>query len=275
MRTIDTLVEDIEALFQGETHTCDPTNLSDVGSRIADKIANSLKERKEPTKALRMSQIGKKDRQLWLQHRETESEAFPSNVKVKFLFGDIIEELLIFLAKEAGHTVTAESDRVEVNEVQGEIDCDIDGVTVDVKSAASRSFLKFKDGSLLDEGQDPFGYMDQISGYSHARKTDGAFLAMDKQLGHIAVLQVPKHKMSNIPERVEHLKEILPKDEMPPLCAEPVPDGKSGNMKLATLCSYCRFKKVCFPDLRTFIYSTGPRYLVQVERAPNVPEAIA
>ena len=49
-----------------------------------------------------------------------------------------------------------------------------------------------------------------------------------------------------------------------------VPDGKSGNMKLGTQCSYCEFKKVCWPDLKTYIYSSGPRYLTKVVREPKV-----
>jgi len=37
-------------------------------------------------------------------------------------------------------------------------------------------------------------------------------------------------------------------------------------------CSYCAFKHECYPELRTFIYSNGPKFLVEVARAPTVME---
>ena len=51
-----------------------------------------------------------------------------------------------------------------------------------------------------------------------------------------------------------------------------VADGKSGNMKLAVGCSYCPYKKVCWPNVRGFAYANGPRYLVEVVNEPQVPE---
>lgn len=53
---------------------------------------------------------------------------------------------------------------------------------------------------------------------------------------------------------------------------QPEPDGKSGNMKLGLQCSYCNMKHACYPNLRTFIYSNGPRYLTTVVKTPDVPE---
>ena len=49
---------------------------------------------------------------------------------------------------------------------------------------------------------------------------------------------------------------------------------KSGNRKLCMNCSYCSFKKTCWPNLRTFIYSHGPVFLTHVERPPKVEEVI-
>ena len=64
----------------------------------------------------------------------------------------------------------------------------------------------------------------------------------------------------------------------PNKCYDDVPDGKSGNMKLAKGCVYCRHKFECHADandgkgLRVFKYSTGYRYLTQVPKPPNVIE---
>jgi hypothetical protein len=54
---------------------------------------------------------------------------------------------------------------------------------------------------------------------------------------------------------------------------EPVPQSAtSKNMKLCTTCSYCGFKKECWPEARTFMYSTGPVFLVKVVDVPRVQE---
>jgi len=52
-----------------------------------------------------------------------------------------------------------------------------------------------------------------------------------------------------------------------------VPQSKtSPNMKLPMMCSYCDFKKTCWPNLRSFAYSGGPVHLVDVVNEPDVPE---
>ena len=108
-----------------------------------------------------------------------------------------------------------------------------------------------------------------------------AWLAMDKQSGALCVLEYDlddtKHPMydqysGDIEDRIEHVKKSVEGEDRPSLCAEPVPDGKSGNLKLPTICSYCQYKRHCHPDLRTFIYSTGPRYLTTVNKKPDVLE---
>ena len=66
-------------------------------------------------------------------------------------------------------------------------------MTIDVKSCSSYAFKKFKEGRLRDD--DPFGYISQLSSYVYAgkddplvtNKTHGAFLAVDKQNGHICL----------------------------------------------------------------------------------------
>ena len=70
------------------------------------------------------------------------------------------------------------------------------------------------------------------------------------------------------------MKELAdPDTPIPERCYPDIPDGKSGNMKLSVPCSYCSFKEHCWPELRTFIYSNGPRYLTKVVRTPDVYEA--
>lgn len=231
--------------------------------------------------ALRFSALGKPDRQIWYAANEPDkAEPLLPKTYLKFLYGDVIEQLMVLLVKEAGHEVTDEQLEIEVDGVKGHIDCKIDGVVVDVKSASPFAFQKFKSGGLFDD--DAFGYVGQISGYSNVL-TPGkspAFLAFDKVHGDVCVLSVPTGltAMHSPTERITHLKEVIANSEKPDRCYPEVDDGKSGNKKLGTNCSYCDFKKDCWGDkndgkgLRTFLYSNGPRFLTEVVRTPDVPE---
>jgi hypothetical protein len=226
-----------------------------------------------------MSNIGKGARQLWYDKRYGKEEKLPPHTIFKFIYGDLIESLLLFLAKMSGHSVTSRQAEVAIDGIKGHIDADIDGVTVDVKSASTHSFRKFNDGTLVEN--DPFGYIEQLAGYSKARDTDGAFLAADKQNGHIAYMAVSKDDLAaavNVEERITYLKEVLESESEPERCYEDEEEGKSGNRALGINCSYCPHNKRCWADsndglgLRTFLYSGGPRFLTKVVREPNVKE---
>jgi len=188
-----------------------------------------------------------------------------------------LEELLLFLAEQSGHSVTARQEEVVINGVVGHIDAIIDGRLVDVKSASTFAFRKFKDNNLGSD--DPFGYLDQIGAYHHALRDDPrltdrgvvSFLAVDKQLGHIC-LDTYVAPDKDYDALVTQKREMLAKADPPDRAFEPESDGKSGNEKLGTQCSYCDFKKLCHPQLRTFIYSNGPTFLTRVVREPKVPE---
>ena len=76
----------------------------------------------------------------------------------------------------------------------------------------------------------------------------------------------------DIAERIRHVKKLVEGLEPQEFCYEDVPDGKSGNRKLAIGCSYCQFRDKCYPNLRTFAYSNGPKYLTKVVKEPFVAE---
>lgn len=195
----------------------------------------------------------------------------------KFLYGDMIELLLLFLAKEAGHTVERMQEEVEADGVKGHIDAVIDGVTVDAKSASPYGFKKFVTGEFVTN--DPFGYIQQISGYKHAIGTERAgFLVADKVHGDITFAEVSPEVLAAHPprERITNLREVLQSSEEPPRCYSDKPDGKSGNRILDTGCSYCPFARHCWRDanggkgLEVYTYSTGPKFFTHIAREPRV-----
>jgi hypothetical protein len=278
LKTLDTLVKDIYALFT-EPHEFDQANVEEFGKRLATHISNRIADER-PSDTLRMSNLGTKcDRKLWYSVNHPElAEPLPPEVRFKFLYGDILEELVLFLAKEAGHSVEGTQDTLEISGVLGHRDAVVDGVVVDVKSASSYAFKKFE-GHLTEEN-DAFGYLDQLGAYLYASQNDpvvkdksiAAFIAVDKTLGHITV-DVQPNTYKDYSYLASIKKAIVSSDSPPVKAYEDEPDGKSGNRKLGTACSYCSFKQTCWPNLQTYFYSTGPRFLTKVVKEPNVEKA--
>ena len=263
MKTIDTLVEDIYDLFRSRTKFS-PERVESFAKALAEKISDRMEE-EQGKPALRMSQIGMKcDRELWYKHNIPElAKALPPETKIKFLFGDILEELLLFLAEEAGHTVEDRQKEVHIDTVKGHIDGIVDGTLLDAKSASSYSFKKFQDHLSWDE--DAFGYIDQLGGYLEANQTNktlkeknqAGFLVIDKTLGKITLDIHPKNNvdyLAKVAEKKAVIKQPLP----PPRSFFDQAEGKSGNRKLGTKCSYCSFNETCWPGLRTYFYARGP-----------------
>ncbi len=276
-KKLETIVEDIYDLFRNR-----PKFHEDRIKGFAEALASKIQERMEEEQGkptIRMSQLGAKcNRQLWYKINVPElAEALPPEARIKFLFGDILEEFLLFLAEEAGHDVKGRQDVLEIEGVRGHRDAAIDGTLVDAKSASSYSFAKFKDHLRWED--DAFGYIDQLGAYLEGsqgdplitNKDEAAFLVIDKTLGKITLDIHPKRDI-DYKEKVRDKRRIVNSPVVPPRAFFDKPEGKSGNRKLGVECSYCSFKETCWPGLRTYIYSKGPVYLTHVEREPKVGE---
>lgn len=275
LKTIKTLVKDI----QDRLSNPEPVNEEEVTSfshNLARKLVDRLCEKQRKVN-LRLSNIGTPcDRKLWYSINTPElGEPLPPSARLKFLIGDILEEVLLFLAKVSGHKVEHQQKEVSLYGVTGHIDAVIDGELVDVKSASTHSFRKFKDGRLKSE--DAFGYLDQLGGYAHSlSKRRGHFLVGDKTLGHLTL------DTHDLPDRdwervVNNKREMLAWPKPPERQYRDKEEGKSGNRKLGLECSYCPFKAACWPGLRAFLYSSNghnpkPVFLTVVAKQPNVPE---
>ena len=281
MASIDTLIQDIYKTLEQGINTGSVQNrdaIQKCSSDIYHCIRSTLEEgQRESSSSLRMSQIGKPTRQIWYDLKKTKKRDLDGQTKLKFLFGDMLESLLILLATVSGHEVTEEQQEVEINGIKGHKDCRIDGVLVDVKSASSYAFKKFIDGTL--QFDDPFGYIAQISGYAEAGKDkEAAFFAIDKSSAELALLKVEDMDMINASDRINELKEVATKDTPPPRCYGDEADGKSGNRKLVIGCVFCPYKETCWADanggqgLRAFKYSNGVRYLTVTAKTPDVEE---
>ena len=277
-KTIDTLVEDIYSLFTSNEPTKISANvLQEFAKDVTDAVVNALTEERKPRNNLRLSMIGQPARKVWYSVRSTEQEELAGSDYIKFLYGDILEALLVFLSKVSGHKVSDQQKQVVLNDVVGHQDAVVDNVLVDFKSASSFSFKKFTEGMVFKD--DPFGYVAQLSAYAQANNAkEAGWVVIDKTTGQIAYCPVHQMEMINASQKIDYLRNAIKDSEPPSRCYDDVPDGKSGNMQLATGCNYCAYKFDCWSDanngkgLRAFQYANNVKYLTNVDREPNVPE---
>jgi len=200
-KSVNTVVEDIyevlDDVISGNEIEISEAAVQQFGENVKEAVVRALtprtKVRKE--KVLYFSEFGKPcTRSLWYNLKGMPRSKLQPHNKIKFLYGDILEELLILLIKTAGHEVTDEQKTCEIElpngwKLRGRMDFKIDGTVVDAKSASSYAFKKFEGESLV--GNDPFGYLSQLAGYAfhEGEHEDVGFLVIDKQNGTLVLHQ--------------------------------------------------------------------------------------
>jgi len=280
MKELSTLVDDI---YETVTAITDGQEIPDeLLDELGDKIKQTIKTWGTPQNRskfkLRMSNIGRPARQLYYSNRQTKDVKHSPDTQIKFLYGHLLEDILIFFVKLSGHVVTDEQKEVSVNGIKGHMDCKIDGEVIDIKTASNYAFRKFKNKTLRED--DPFGYISQLAGYEKSEGTNnGGFLALNKESGELALYQPEELDKPNVKSLISNLLEImLSYGKAPEKCYKPIPAGLKGNMKLPTGCFYCQHKIECNKDtnggagLRMFKYAKGIEYLTTVVVPPKVEE---
>ena len=287
-KTNNTLVEDIYntigVLAKGKEIKIPDEMLETFGKEMAEALKHwsvPQKVSNEVKPGLRMSNIGKPDRQLWydINSKDKTTKELPPSMYIKFLYGHLLEVLMLTFVKLAGHEVLNEQKEVSVDGIKGHMDCTINGEVVDVKTASGFAFKKFNEGTLAED--DSFGYLAQLAGYEEAMKTEkGGFLVMNKETGEITFFKPDDLDKPNINHRISNIKAITTDPEPPGYCYKPIAEGKSGNMKLPRQCSWCPYKFECHKEsndgkgLRVFKYAKGNAYLTTVVKEPNVEEVL-
>ena len=108
-KVVDTLVQDIyRTIDEGlDKRKTDTQFIQTFNKNIMESINRFLFEKRDDVTTLRLSQIGKPDRQLWYDIKsDIKPDKIDAKTKIKFLYGDILESLLILLTEAAGHDVS-------------------------------------------------------------------------------------------------------------------------------------------------------------------------
>lgn len=275
MTSINTIIPDIYGLMKNR----DGWFTDELSDSLSKDIAKRLQlhlNRTEGPGTLRLSKMGPVcPKALWYSYYHPEmAESLPPWAVIKYSYGHILEAQTIAFCKAAGHEVTGEQDELRVDGIVGHRDCVLDGAICDVKSTSTFGFKKFNEGTLWQD--DSFGYLEQLDGYICGSLEDplvrikdkGYILAIDKQLGHIALYE-HKFREDHIRRRIAKFKSIIALKRAPECGCGTIAIGQSGNVGLDTKASYNGFKYVCFPNLRTFLYAKGPVYLTHVSKRPE------
>ena len=285
MKELKNLVPDIykelEKISEGKSINLTEKDIDNTLAKIKESMmAWATPSERDNNFTLRMSNIGRPARQLWYQKRdELIKSSIDGPTQIKFLYGHILEEIVLMLVRMAGHKVTDEQKEVKVKDVVGHIDCKINNEIVDVKTASGFAFKKFIQGRLAED--DPFGYLGQLAGYEKSEGTNnGGFLVINKESGELCLHQPEDLDKPNITNKIDNLISCLDINDKPERCYDPVPEGKKGNYKLHKSCFWCNYKFDCFKDvnngqgLRGFKYANSTVYLTHVEVEPQVEEIL-
>lgn len=261
------LVEDIQALLKAsDTKAVGiPEELIErFGERCKAAVRRKFNE--EPSKdfRLRMSNIGKDLRSLWLEKKYGNEEKSAA-VTLKLAYGDLIENLVLLLIESLDYKDVRISEPVSMDvngvEIKGTYDLSIGEDIYDIKTASPYAYEhKFVDYETLKAGDD-FGYVEQLYGYSFGTKKErnpAGWVVINKVNGEIKYVEVPythagkdmDAAWSNITYKVDVI--VNNKEELVPPCSgtekETWRNKETGREILGDKCKWCRCKEKCHPQ---------------------------
>lgn len=240
---------------------------SSMSEAIIDKVASDVKEGLDKQFnggprdkfKLRMSNIGRPICQLWFEKNRPEEKApLPEQFMMNMMLGDIVEAVFKGILRTAG-VKFKDNDVVNLDlgggrrPIRGEYDLVMEGRVDDIKSASDHSYTKkFVDLETL-QANDPFGYVAQLVGYATAAgKKVGGWWVVNKANGHHKYVSAKNVDVDEVLDKMRDTYDYLENDE--PLerqytdVAETYRKKESGNRILCRECSFCSFKKACWPD---------------------------
>lgn len=231
--------------------------LADVKEALAKQFKEGARQRDF---TLRMSNIGRPYCQLWFAKNKPELDK-PTNPNflMNMILGDLVEAVFKGMLTAAGVEFSdgeGVSMQVGKHTIHGTPDLVTNGRVDDVKSASPYSYQhKFADFETLSRG-DAFGYVAQLAGYAEAMGVEpGGWWVVNKATGEFKYvdadgLREPKRHEAEL-KSVETKADDLEKnvffrcytDEEELFRRKP-----TGNRKLTNACSWCDFKRECWPN---------------------------
>ena len=208
---------------------------------------------------LRMSNIGRPKCQLWFEKNRPEEKApMPEHFMLNMMLGDIVEAVFKGVLRTAG-VEFQDNEYVSLDlgggrlPIKGEYDLVMAGRVDDVKSASDYSYKnKFIDLETL-QADDPFGYVAQLVGYATAAgKKVGGWWVVNKNNGHHKYISAKNVDVDAVLDKIRETYDYLENDEPFERMFTDMPETyykkETGNRVICKQCSFCSFKKSCWPN---------------------------
>ena len=266
-----------------------------IRASFVKNLTDATRERRE---GLHASSKWSCTRRMLYDLAETEPEALSARARVTFMLGDVWEQALLYLIRQAGvDIVTPALDGVQERHVltvegamiSGSIDLvvrDPNGneIPVDAKSMNSRSFGEFKDAITDPKAEwwekQRWDYLTQLRFYMIAKRAPyGIFVAVNKDTGHMAEMHVSPDPTWEVEfrQRCKYLMEWIGKrtadvTALPPRPAWATskvmpganqrPDGSKGAVEEVQhwRCGYCPHVRSCWDGFDVVPLTSGPKW---------------
>ena len=247
----------MEDAVSGKT-TMSDTTIDQVASDIKDALKRQFGGHKNGGGfRLRMSNVGRPSCQLWYEKNKPDvGLPKPTTFVMNMMIGDIVEAVFKGLLKEAG-VKYENSKKVTLNlsntNVSGTYDIIIRDAVDDIKSASNWSYTnKFESYDTL-ASSDAFGYVAQLAGYAKASgKKAGGWWVVNKANGQFKYVPATGLDIDKEVNKIERLVDSVTQNKFE-RCFEPIEEtfrGKAtGNKILDKTCSFCVYRKDCWPNL--------------------------
>ena len=116
MKKLDTVVEDIykevSKISDGKTLKVTEKQLDEFAAGMKSAMKHWLTPREVKKPYLRMSNIGRPERQLWYDMKlDPKENIIDASTQIKFLYGHLLEEVVLFLVNLSGHKITDQQKR--------------------------------------------------------------------------------------------------------------------------------------------------------------------
>lgn len=250
-------------------------------------VQKQFTDKRESEFRIRMSNIGRPLCQLQMEKKyatdSTVGYADNYNTKLRNLYGDIIEAVIVMLLRVVKVNIQGVQGKVKLKtkyfDIKGTYDIIIDDKVYDIKSASSFSFRnKFGQGFQSIANDDVFGYLPQ--GYLYAqslKKNFGGWIVINKETGEMLITEPPqedsKFKREALKRANTNIKALMkdePFERQFELKNEKFGRNETGNKVLGTVCSYCQYKHKCWGDDIQYLpqqqsKSANPTYYWYVE----------
>lgn len=246
-------------LSNSESVHCEEEWIEEAGEMFKEGLRKQLFRENEAFR-LRMSNIGRPVCQLQMEKSGKEREPMPYNHIMRMMLGDAVEAIMEVLLRCAGANITGGKTKAEFEiadtVIKGENDIEIDNKVYDTKSASPWAYEnKWKYGWEGLVKEDAFGYKAQLLGYTRGSQADmGGWIVVNKSTGEVLVVEAKPDafELAQLETQVASTIKHVMLDKPFERCFAPQEEffrrKPTGNKRLHTTCTFCSFKKDCWPE---------------------------